>query len=515
MRGLFGREASSAIDPESAVSIGAAIQGSRLAGGEQDDTVLDIASHTLGIEGERGEFIPIIERNSMIPARKRQVFIIGANNPSRIQVHLLQGEADLAIQNESLGRPEFNAIPSAPAGEGHVELDFGIDEDGIASVESLAHLKHQFPGQEEDLDRTIADCDEAIRLNADDASAYQKRGSARFSKGDLDGAIGDYDEAIRLNPDDAATYEKRGYTRVEKGALDEGLVDLRQAIHFAEAARTTRTESEDDCEDLNLHADVAFFSGDYEGFLRWTVESLNRFPEAGRAEAGVASAYACKYAVSGVAADKAQTLFHLAKARKLAKESVPLNRECALCLREYEERTLYRLETREIISSGEYGRRFPTGRQTPRRSVHPSGGMSQAEVKRLVAETGTRETEERPKREPAGPSWDEIVESCREIASANGAMLIDPAGQVFAARGEWPAPPGPDAIATRLVAKMEAVLKNEPTRSICAPFLGLHLTAWRVQLSEGLMTVAFISRTPVRTDTRPAVDSEIHRGTGA
>ena len=232
VRGLFGREASSAIDPESAVSIGAAIQGSRLAGGEQDDTVLDIASHTLGIEGERGEFIPIIERNSMIPARKRQVLIISANNPSRIQVHLLQGEADLAIQNESLGRPEFNAIPSAPAGEGHVELDFGIDEDGIASVESLAHLKHQFPGPEEDLDRTIADCDEAIRLNPDDASAYQKRGSARFSKGELDGAIGDYDQAIRLNPDDAATYEKRGYTRVARGALDEGLVDLRQANSF-------------------------------------------------------------------------------------------------------------------------------------------------------------------------------------------------------------------------------------------------------------------------------------------
>ena len=117
--------------------------------------------------------------------------------------------------------------------------------------------------------------------------------------------------------------------------------------------------------------------------------------------------------------------------------------------------------------------------------------------------------------EPAGPSWDEIVESCREIASANGAMLIDPAGQVFAARGEWPTPPGPDAIATRLVAKMEAELKNAPTRSISAPFMGLHLTAWRVQLNEGQMTVAFIGRTPVRPDTRPAVDNEIHRGTGA
>jgi hypothetical protein len=116
--------------------------------------------------------------------------------------------------------------------------------------------------------------------------------------------------------------------------------------------------------------------------------------------------------------------------------------------------------------------------------------------------------------EPVGPSWDEIVEICRALGQANGAMLVDPAGQVFAARGDWPTP-GPNAIATKLVAMMEKTLKDAPTRSISAPLMGLHLTAWRVQLSEGLVTIAFIGRTPVKTEARPAIDNEIHRGTGA
>ena len=116
--------------------------------------------------------------------------------------------------------------------------------------------------------------------------------------------------------------------------------------------------------------------------------------------------------------------------------------------------------------------------------------------------------------EAVGPSWDEIVETCRVLGQAQGAMLVDPAGQVFAARGDWPTP-GPNAIATKLVAMMEKTLKDAPTRSISAPLMGLHLTAWRVQLNEGLVTVAFIARTPVKTEARPGIDNEIHRGTGA
>jgi hypothetical protein len=113
--------------------------------------------------------------------------------------------------------------------------------------------------------------------------------------------------------------------------------------------------------------------------------------------------------------------------------------------------------------------------------------------------------------EAAGPSWDDVLESCRNIAQARGAMLVDPAGQVFASRGDWP-PPGPDAIAGKLVAMMAKTLKDAPTRSISAPLMGMHLTAWRVPLSEGLVTVAFIGPAAVRADSRPAIDAEIASG---
>jgi hypothetical protein len=115
---------------------------------------------------------------------------------------------------------------------------------------------------------------------------------------------------------------------------------------------------------------------------------------------------------------------------------------------------------------------------------------------------------------PAPPLWDEIVEACRLQGQATGAMLVDPAGQVFAACGDWPAP-GPEAIATKLVSMMEKTLKDAPTRSISAPLMGRHLTAWRVPLAEGLVTVAFVGSAPVRADARPAIDAEIHRGAGA
>jgi hypothetical protein len=115
---------------------------------------------------------------------------------------------------------------------------------------------------------------------------------------------------------------------------------------------------------------------------------------------------------------------------------------------------------------------------------------------------------------PAPPSWEEVVETCRDLAGASGAMIIDPAGQVFAAHGAWPEP-GPDAIAGRLVVMMERTLKDAPTRSVSAPVGGQHLTAWRVPIAEGLLTAAFIADAPLRSDVRAAIDAEIHRGAAA
>ncbi len=112
---------------------------------------------------------------------------------------------------------------------------------------------------------------------------------------------------------------------------------------------------------------------------------------------------------------------------------------------------------------------------------------------------------------PAPPSWSEILQDCLFLARSRGALLISPAGQVAASCGDWP-PPGVEAIAARLVPAMEKALKNAPARSVSVPLGGQHLTAWRVPLSRGLVTVGFVADAPLKPEVRPTIDAELKRG---
>jgi hypothetical protein len=115
--------------------------------------------------------------------------------------------------------------------------------------------------------------------------------------------------------------------------------------------------------------------------------------------------------------------------------------------------------------------------------------------------------------EVAAPSWDDIADSCLALATADGAMLVDPAGQVLSARGDWPEP-GPEAIAGRLFSMMEKKLRDAPTRSVSAPLAGKHLTAWRVPADGGYLTVVFMAAAPLRADMRPPIDATIQASVG-
>jgi len=117
--------------------------------------------------------------------------------------------------------------------------------------------------------------------------------------------------------------------------------------------------------------------------------------------------------------------------------------------------------------------------------------------------------EEEPQAEVQAKSpWDQVADSCLALAPANGAMLVDPAGQVLTSRGDWPEP-GPEAIAGRLVSMMEKKLRAPPTRSVSAPLAGQHLTAWRVPATDGYLTVVFMADAPMKADVRPAIDTVI------
>jgi molecular chaperone DnaK len=114
--------------------MGAAIQTGIIQGEVKDLVLLDVTPHTLGIETKDGTFTPLIERNSTIPTRKSRVFTTVADNQTRVEVHILQGESDMAAYNKSLAKFELTSIPPAPKGVPQIEVTFEIDVNGITSV---------------------------------------------------------------------------------------------------------------------------------------------------------------------------------------------------------------------------------------------------------------------------------------------------------------------------------------------------------------------------------------------
>ena len=134
VRQVFNKEPNRSVNPDEVVSIGAAIQTGILQGEVKDLVLLDVTPHTLGIETKDGTFTPLIERNSTIPTKKARIFTTVADNQTKVEIHVLQGENDKAAYNTSLGRFELSDIPPAPKGVPAIEVSFEIDVNGIVQV---------------------------------------------------------------------------------------------------------------------------------------------------------------------------------------------------------------------------------------------------------------------------------------------------------------------------------------------------------------------------------------------
>ncbi len=131
---IFGKEPSAEINPDEVVAIGAAIQGGVLTGEVKDLVLLDVLPLSLGIETRGGLCTKIIERNSTIPIKKSLTFTTVADNQTSVEVHVLQGERELARGNRSLARFELLGLPPAPRGTAQIVVTFDVDSDGIVSV---------------------------------------------------------------------------------------------------------------------------------------------------------------------------------------------------------------------------------------------------------------------------------------------------------------------------------------------------------------------------------------------
>src|SRR3954471_13423319 len=134
VREIFGKEPSAEINPDEVVAMGASIQGGVLTGDVKDIVLLDVLPLSLGLETRGGLFHKIIERNSTIPLHNSQTFTTVVDNQSSVEIHVLQGEREIAQHNRSLGKFELVGIPSSPRGGPQIEVTFEVDANGMLSV---------------------------------------------------------------------------------------------------------------------------------------------------------------------------------------------------------------------------------------------------------------------------------------------------------------------------------------------------------------------------------------------
>ena len=167
---ITGKEPDKGINPDECVAIGAAIQGGVLSGDVKDLVLLDVTPLSLGIETLGGVFTKLIERNTTIPTKKSQIFSTAADGQTSVEIHVLQGERDMAAYNKTLGRFQLTGIPAAPRGVPQIEVTFDIDANGIVHVSA----KDMATGNSQQVSITASTnlTDEDIEKAVKDAEAH-------------------------------------------------------------------------------------------------------------------------------------------------------------------------------------------------------------------------------------------------------------------------------------------------------------------------------------------------------